>query len=357
MTHPRRLIWIVNHRTLLPAEVPILRDLGYEVLIPKIIPEHGYRSGLISFEYDRTLTLSPAALRVLNAHDFYSRSWGPTVTEIVNDNFDVIVTSLSSFLTPLREAARWFEGRLVARVFGLEEAQRYGDLFRSPASAPILTTLEAMGSRFVFGQGFGNLAGIENDTFKRNAHTITVPLPPTAYEAAGTWLGGGHEALFLCPEILEHGYYRDIYESIKRDFGDLPHVIFGRQRLTFDDQSILADLSDRQLRDRYMSTPVFVYPSTEPRHVHYSPIEAMVIGAPVLYRRDSLIDTLAGSTLPGVCADTAEMQAKARSLMAGDRRMSEEIRSSQHLVVEQFSAETAARQWRQALETHGASPA
>src|SRR4051812_41278671 len=119
-THPRRLIWIVNHRTLLPAEIPIFLELGYEVFIPTIVPSHdpAFRSSVVTFEYDATLTLPPESLALLNEFDFYESPWTPAVTQLINDEFDVVVSSLSLYTTPLAEAARHFQGTLIARVFG-----------------------------------------------------------------------------------------------------------------------------------------------------------------------------------------------------------------------------------------------
>src|ERR1700735_1159270 len=71
-TKAKRLLWIVNHKTLLPAEVPIFRDLGYEVFIPKIIPTHAsYRSGTVTYDYDLSLTIPRRDLEILNSHAFY----------------------------------------------------------------------------------------------------------------------------------------------------------------------------------------------------------------------------------------------------------------------------------------------
>jgi hypothetical protein len=355
MTRPRRLLWIVNHRTLMPAEVPILMDLGFEVMIPKIIPHHdaGYRSGVVTYDYDSTLSVSPAALQVLNHHDFYERSWSPTLTGILNEQFDVVVTTISGYLTPLRESARHFDGTLVARVFGLEHPRRYAEYLLDSNGAQTLLDIRAMGERFVFGQGFANLADVEPTEFKDRAHTITVPLPPAIYDFAETWSTDASTAILLCPGISDSDYYLGIYNGIKRDFGDLPHVIFGRQSEPVDDPAVLPYLSDAELVSLYAAAPVFIYPSTEPRHVHYSPIEAMVIGTPVLYRRGALIDTIAGSELPGACADTGEMHAKARALLSGDRSLGDSIRASQQALVDEFSIDLAADQWAAALSQVG----
>jgi hypothetical protein len=339
------------------SEVPIFRQLGYEVFVPKVIPtdDPGYRSGAVTYEFDEGLRLSPAALRVLNAHDFYRRPWSPTLERILNEEFDVVVTSISAYLTPVMESVRAFSGTVVARVFGREHPRRYTEFFLGPQTAPCLTGIAAMGARFVFGQAFDNLADVEDPVLRARAHTITPPLPPFVYERAGTWRGGGEHAILLCPGIAESPYYGAQYDEIKRCFGALPHRIFGRQLTPIDDPAVLDYLSDDALLDLYAAAPVFVYPSTEPRHVHYSPLEAMVVGTPVLYRRDALIDTvMSGADVPGACVDAAEMDVKARALLAGDRDLADAIRATQDAVVRKFSIEVAHAQWAQILASVGA---
>lgn len=76
----------------------------------------------------------------------------------------------------------------------------------------------------------------------------------------------------------------------------------------------------------------------------------MVIGTPVLYCRGALIDTLAGrADLPGACATTEEMRAKASRLLAGDHPFAAAIRASQQQVVGTFSSDLAREQWAAVL--------
>src|SRR5258705_13723243 len=81
-----RILWIVNHKTLMSGEVPLLRSLGFEVFVPKVVPIHdrGFRSAGVTDEYDAALDLAPATLRVLNHENFFERCWAPTVTQIIN---------------------------------------------------------------------------------------------------------------------------------------------------------------------------------------------------------------------------------------------------------------------------------
>ena len=361
-SRPRRMLWCVNHRTLLPAEIPIFRSLGFEVFIPKKVPDHdpGYRSAMVTYEYDATLSLPAEAIEVLNQQNFYEKPWSPTLRSILNVSFDVIVSHLSYYTTPLSEAARHFQGQVVARTFGREHPRRYAEFAEVGPRRNVLAELETIGSRFIHAQGYSNLSEIEPPVLQRNARTVTVPLPEAVYAKAGTWTGDGREALFLCPAISGSGgggYYRGVYDGIKRDFGDLPHLIFGRQNQPIDDPCVLPYLTDDELLALYARAPVFVYPSEEPRHVHYSPIEAMVIGAPVLYRRDALIDKLThGAGFAGACASTGEMHDKARRLLAGDRGLAASIQASQDHIIGTFSSDLARRQWAEALGIQNAGP-
>jgi hypothetical protein len=345
-------MWVVNHRTLLPAEVPILRALGWEVFIPKVTPDHDptFRSAFVTHDYDGTLGLPRTALEVLNRHDFYQRPWSPTVAGLIAEHFQVYVSQLSYYAAGLAEAARKFPGRIVVRVFGREAPRTYTELATTENYPSMLADLAAIGERFVFGQGYSNLAEIESPVLQRRAHTITVPLPASFFEHRDQWRGGGQHAVFLCPTIEKGGYYETVYEGIKRNFGDLPHVIFGRQSRTIADPAVLPYLTDDELVELYRTAPVFCYPQAEPRHIHYSPLEAVVVGTPTLYLRGALMDMLlGGADLPAACVDTAEMAAKARRLLGGDAELAGAIRATQGRVLGAFDPGLARRQWAAAL--------
>jgi len=346
----RRAIWIVNHQTLLAAEVPILRSLGYEVFIPKIVPKAlDFRSAVVEHRYDDGLGFSPAALRVLNDHPFYERIWSPTLTNLLNDEFDVLITSVSAFTTPLFEALRKFRGPIVARVFGREIPRRYSEFFDGPSGSPLVEAVHAAGGRFVFGQAFDNLAEIESDFLRSRARTLTVAVPDSIWARQDSWHGAEATCLFLCPNIRNSVYYGAVYETIKTSFGELPHALFGRQHLPPDDAAVLPYMTDVELLALYARMRVFVYPSSEPRHLHYSPIEAMIIGAPVLFMRGGMLDRLGTSPQAGVCEDLADMKAKAARLLAGEDSLTWKIRRDQRAIVTRFASDIAHRQWRDVL--------
>jgi hypothetical protein len=345
-----RLIWIVNHKTLLSAEVPILRSLGYSIFVPKIVPDNiAHRSAAVEYSYDADLKIPDGALEILNLHNFYEREWSPSLTLILNRYFDILVGAVSAFIAPISEAVRKFDGGVVARAFGRENPERFTSFFERSGDAALLDGVKAMGNRFIFGQGFDNLAEIEDSRLSDRARTITVAVPETVWERRGSWTGEEQKVLLLCPNIRDSNYYGAIYAELKNTFGMLPHSIFGRQNIPPDDPAVLPYLTDSELLESYRRARVFAYPSREPRHVHYSPIEAMIVGTPVLYRNGGLLDHLAGRRLPGCCESNEEMREKARRLLSTDIKLQGDIRESQERITEKFSTDLVRREWAQAL--------
>jgi len=346
-----RLIWVVNHKTLLPAEVPILRSLGYAVYVPKRVPNvPEYRSAVVEYSYDADLKIPDDVLAILNFHRFYEREWSPTLTSILNKYFDVLVSSVSVFTTPLFEAIRKFKGGVVARVFGRENPARYTSFFEMSGDMTLLDGVKAMGNRFVFGQGFDNLAEIEDLRLLQRARTLTVSVPEFVWERRGSWKGGEKKVLLLCPNIRDSKYYGGIYSELKAIFKGVPHAIFGRQNIPPDDAVVLPYMTDAELLDLYGRVCVFAYPSIEPRHVHYSPIEAMIVGTPVLYRSGGMLDHLAGQRLPACCDSKEEIRERALRLLSGDTRLEVAIRESQEKIIEKFSTDLVRAEWAEVLE-------
>ena len=344
----RRAMWLLNHKTLLSAEVPIIRSLGYAVFVPKLVPDGPeFASTFVTFDYDDGLNLPEVPVKDLNNHNFYEDEWTDRITELINGNFDIIITSVYS--VPLREALIKFDGGIVVRAFGREKPRNYTEMLEYYDS-DLLPAIAAMGNRFIFGQGYDNLQTIENPTIARRAHTLATTIPDSIWSCRDSWTGDGKRAvLLLCPKISGNSYYEPIYEGLKALFHDVPHRIFGRQPIQHDDPAVLPYLTDEQLLDLYRKSPVFAYQSTEERHLHYSPIEAMIVGTPVLYRAGAMIDLLAGRPLPGRCIDAEEMKAKVVRLLEGDYQLSNAIRSSQDVVLETFSPSLATSQWDRAL--------
>ena len=175
---------------------------------------------------------------------------------------------------------------------------------RDDARPALLTELAAIGDRFVFAQSYDNLAEIEDEPLRsRGAHRHGAAAAGRSTERAGDLAGRWQRRPLPLPRDQRHRRTtRASTAGIKRLFGDLPHRIFGRQ-FGPDLRSRRAAVPERR-RAASISTrpaPVFIYPSAEPRHLHYSPLEAMVVGTPVALppgRRCSIVSPASGSRVP-----------------------------------------------------------
>jgi hypothetical protein len=345
----RRALWILNHKTLLPTDVRALKSLGVSVFTPKIVPKgHEFGYTVVTYEHDSELDLPQGALKLLNEHNFYENAWGNTLTKVINAHFSVCITSIHQ--VPFVEALSKFKGPVIARVLGRETPHNYSQTI---AYYGVEGAVAERSEHFILAQEFDEIGEYEEPYLACRAATVGAPLPSAIWEQRGTWNGSGDSVLILCP-INSNPYYEPIHRDLKDLFQGVPHRIF--QYEPMEDPAVLPTQTDDELLELFRVAPVFAYQSTEPRHVHFSPIEAMVLGTPVLYLAGALIDTLAGKPLPGRCKTSSEMREKAVRLLNGDAALSFAIRQSQDAVTHQFSHETATSQWSNLLSRFGPLP-
>lgn len=87
----KRVLWLLNHKTLMPYEAKLLVELGYEVFTPKVIPTAtGFRSGAVDFSYDKTLSIPKRVLARLNSFNFYETAWPSDIVKLLNRYFGAI---------------------------------------------------------------------------------------------------------------------------------------------------------------------------------------------------------------------------------------------------------------------------
>jgi glycosyltransferase involved in cell wall biosynthesis len=283
----KRILWLLCHRTLIQYEVPLLRSLGFEVFVPKIIPKtEQFKSGAVDFSFDESLTIPKHALRVLNSCHFYRQKWPREVAFYMNRYFG------TAFIMPVegfRESVTNFEGNLLLRAFGLINTLSYHKHLKALYGEQVFGWINAVRHRFWFAAGYEQLKECEPPLFTERSLYLPIGLSPSFWRNANTWTGMERRVLFFCPSIVKNPYHAAVYRQFKREFGDLPHLIVGKQDVPVDDPHVLGFVSDQELVDLYKSCSVLLYPSRERRHVHYSPVEANIVGTPIVFYDDTLL--------------------------------------------------------------------
>jgi Glycosyl transferases group 1 len=348
----KRILWLLNHKTLMQYEVPLLRSMGFEVFVPKIIPKTTeFRSGTVDFSFDESLTIPEHALRVLNSCHFYQRNWPRDVVFYMNRYFG------TAFVMPIeeqfRESVTNFEGNLLMRAFGLINSASYHNDLKAIYGDEVFCWINAVRHRFWFAAGYEQLKECEPSMFAERTVYLPIGLPPAFWKNANTWTGTDSRLLFLCPSIVKNPYYTAIYNQFKKEFGDFPHVIVGKQDVPVNDPHVLGFVSDQELAKLYKTCSVLLYPSREKRHVHYSPVEANIIGMPVIFYDDSLLARICNRKVQGAVSSVAEARDLIKAILWGETDLITLLRKDQQNIAYFFSDEYCKPTWEKSFAANG----
>jgi len=347
---PRRALWLLNHATARRFEIPMLKAVGYSgVFLPKSFPQkHNFRSASVDYSEDQFLALPDDVVALLNAQDWYAPI-ARDVWDVVNEHFEVAFF-IAQNLDAVENLLRHFKGQAIWRAYGLDRSLSYASLIASHHGATLAA--DKASRRFWLGEAYSNIHDVEGTLLRRRAVWLPVGLADTG--VADQWTGADRRIFFICPEIATNHYYRAIYEDFKAHLGDLPHAIGGAQPIAVGDPDVLGFVPAAQHAQNMREMRVMFYHSTEPRHVHYHPFEAIRAGMPLVYMAGGLLDALGGRRpLPGRARDSKHARALLKAILDGDNGLIQSIRASQVALLEPMKAETCLPQWRAAFETIG----
>lgn len=336
----------------MPFEVPLLKELGFEIFVPKVAPVNTkLRSWIVDFSHDASLSIPPSALQRLNEFNFYESVWPADIVMIVNRYFGTAFVIPHSVQIP--EAIGKFEGQVVLRAFGLDNTQSYSTLFEILYGPDVLEKVHAISQRFWFGEGYEQLHECEPPLLSQRALFLPLGIPDSIWRCADSWVGGMNKILFVCPNCVTDPYYAAVYAQFKKDFGDLPHVIVGAQDVSTDDPNVAGFVSDAELQRLYRECAVLYYHSTELRHVHYSPIEAAINGMPVVFYANSLLGRLAQPKTGGCVQSYPEARAAIERILARDTEFTEALRREQRGLAHKFSPDYCKTSWLKSFASTG----
>jgi hypothetical protein len=387
LARSRRVMWLLNHTTLMEWEVPMLLEMGFEVFVPKLLPVGANsRTATVTDTYDNSLTIPNRDLEYLNTINFYESPLSPKTARLINQYFG---TCIAAYIFPgAYYLMRAFSGKLLLRAFGhagdmdyeratstvpsesLEKSHcLYTQRIRKAVNRllhhekyirrvihpnDIMEEMYACKRRLYLAAAYREIIDNELPFLQSRSLYLPLALPPSITQTAFTWRGGDPRVLFICPNIDQIDYYRRIYETFKHELGQFPYCIAGRQDLngvatplTTQDPNILGYQS-REAYDQLLQTcSCMFYHSQEPRHLHYHPLEAMVAGMPVIFMAGGLLESCGGEDQPGRCVNYEEARAKIQRLQNGDLAFRRHICESQMKILQPFGADYCASVWRE----------
>lgn len=344
----KRVLWICNHVTLMDAEVPLLLELGFEVFTPKKFP---YKSDFISckanYAYDASLSIPESDLQVLNSIDFYEDRFRIEQIEVIKRNFDIAITAF--YKNPLKLLVNHFPGLIFIRAFGLAGKANYWDVARESWGEPFLYKMEQIRSRLYFAASYRNMLKVEQNIFRENGVFLPLGLPENfAANLKDGYTGEKKQILFVCPRICVSSYYYDIYKNFKKNFKYFPYVIAGKPFGKISDRHLLGYLPREEFNRVFCESRVMFYHSTEPRHLHYHPLEAIYAKQPLIFMSQGMLGELTPKIkYPGAADTIDEAKHKIRRILNNDRSFIRDVQDSQRELLDFFSSSYVKKIWEQ----------
>jgi hypothetical protein len=115
---------------------------------------------------------------------------------------------------------------------------------------------------------------------------------------------------------------------------------------------VIDSASNQKFHEAYQSYRVMFYHSQEPRHLHYHQIEAIQVGMPVIFMKNSLLDRFSNYQSIARCSDLKEAEYKLELILKGNQPFIEEVIKSNQLILDYFSEEN----YRKNLEILNINP-
>jgi len=348
MTDPPRVMWLLNHSSARRFEVAMLKRLGVrEIFLPKSFPaDPNFRSASVDWSEDQNLSIPEDDLQFLNSVNWYENT-PRDAWEIANRYFDAAFVVLYETYA-FRTALRHFCGALVWRAYGLPRGAGYHDILNFyDARSGGVTSIQRHASAFFFGEAYSHLAEIEPDCLKRNRCYLPLGVVDTTIDSQ--WKGDEERIFFVCPDIGFNPYYGNIYQSFRKNFGDLPYALAGAQPVVVDDPNALGFVSREQHRLNMQRYRLMYYHSQEPNHIHFHPFEAIMAGMPLVFMAGGMLDRMGGIGLPGRCETIPAARRKIRRILKGDRSLIEKIRASQPVLLDSMDFDRAVPHWFEGL--------
>lgn len=345
-----RILYNLNHKTAMPFEVELLKRLGFEVFVSNSVPADSLTmrsAAKKSPDLDHGLTIDERSLKYLNEIDFYKPLSGAAM-ELVNKYFDAVFAIADPKI--IDAYLRSFRGMVFLRAYGNANEFKYSKYFSDVIGPSHLDSVKRQGQRFKFAGIFKNIPDVESHEYKAASIWLPLGLPKSYFKDVNTWVGGGDEIVFLAPDILHSSYYYGSYLNFRKEFSDYSYRVLGQQRIRPADEKVLGFVPDDSFVKLMHTAAAYIYPSKEERHLHYTPVEAMVIGMPVIFDKSGALKQLFDRPSPGAYGSPSEAREKLSRLVSGDRQFASAIQKSQASVIQKMSIDWCFEVWKKAFD-------
>ena len=328
----KRIFWLGMHKTLVETELPRLRDLGFEVFNPPYLANIADQSAHLDWDLSQETTLPTEVFDQLSKTNFfYIDQLSQDVTAILNEYFDCIIVTISpTWLAPI---LRQYQGSIIYRVYG--QSFSITDEFRRLG----LELLVRNNNNFHFVPHAIEAVDREADWLLNKAISVPYCLLDDVFSYADSWVESeaiSGEVALTCPNIT-NSYYGEHYKLLKSHFNEPFYKLYGVQLDDHNDPAVVGTLPRYKLIESFRNSACYIYTYSDPNVCYLPPIEAMVIGLPVLFPRGCLLDKyFNGEETPARFSDFESCKNLVDEIRSGNTELINKIINKQRRIINRY---------------------
>ena len=291
------MYWACTHVPLRYEEVEAAVDAGFEV-----IPALG-SLGYLPFEHrydDENWNLYPEwrascslpvnvceAIRRVAFDGAHLLEISEEEKKLFNRYIDIIY--IPSFPQSVADALGWFSGLVIFRSFGrISSFSSYSALCEMNG---IQLRNRIPGAKFLFFPIFASLIELEQPWMVQGARVLRGFVSKSRLPFQ--WLGSA-SSNYISTMIKGDTYEANSsvekrFLNLKKIVGSRNCIVLGKNQRSFPDENIeiIGFLDHSEFYSKIAQSRVFVYLGDDPYHLHFTPLEAIAIGVPVLFFKSS----------------------------------------------------------------------
>jgi glycosyltransferase involved in cell wall biosynthesis len=288
---PKRILLICQHDVFNYEETRLLTKVGFEVIIPTINdqPLKVYGKSTLDKKVINNLK------RINFSADWFNLKLDKSLQikdqTLLNEHIDIIVVTV--LLREIPTLLAWFKGYIVFKAWGYEDLHM---TYTNRCNHFNINLNTFLNPKYIWSDISETIRLPEDKRLYNKALSI---IPYVSQERVPSTRWKAHASQAVCCNIISqistNPYNANLYEQHKQLFKKIPLKIFGNNHVSAltaaqtSNPEIIGFLDTTNYYDQLRSCRVMFYHTANPHHLHYHPIEALALGLPVLFHKDSII--------------------------------------------------------------------
>ncbi|AEI41883.1 glycosyltransferase [Paenibacillus mucilaginosus] len=286
-----RIFWLCSHETLRYEEIPLFVEAGAEVIpclgdpaLLRFDSHYDNESHLLYPQWRKHCTIPTPVLEELRRIDIIGKRGKLNHAEAELFNRWIDVMYIASFPDIVNNVMEWFQGYPLFRVFGHGDFTNYSrvmDFYKMDKNK------FHQHNKYIWSPILASLDLPEDPRIVKNKLYLNAFVSP---ERLGSqWIGRKSQPYISTTISYMDGKHpaREIYDQFTRHFKDIPSLVLGKNTksaFTGSADNIAGYTDTSTFHSKIACSRMFIYLGFHSNfHLHFTPIEAISMGVPVLF--------------------------------------------------------------------------